>query len=125
MGVTDTTRKLKLAHWNANGVRNKTQELAQFLHNNDIDVLLLNETHLKPSLDLIVQNYKTYRSDRLGRPGGGVAALVRNRIRSALTESPLTPTIEHVDVEIHTSNQEKIRLSAIYTPPQNSWTQKT
>lgn len=107
---------MNILYWNANGVRNKTQELLQFLQDYNIDVALINETHTKPSHDLQIQNYRTYRTDRPNRPGGGTAILIRNRLKHVQTEHPDTDTIEHTDIIVRTKGQD-IRLSAIYTPP--------
>lgn len=43
------------------------------LYRRDVTV----ETHLKPSKNLKIQNYFTYRSDRKIRVGGGIAVVVK------------------------------------------------
>ena len=73
--------KLKLAHINIRSCRNKEVEISLFLKENDIDILLLNETWLKSNFKLDIPNYNITRNDRPRRRGRGVAILVRNDIK--------------------------------------------
>ena len=73
--------KLKLAHINIRSCRNKEVEISLFLKENDIDILLLNETWLKSNFKLDIPNYNITRNDRPRRRGRGVASLVRNDIK--------------------------------------------
>jgi exonuclease III len=41
---------LRLACWNANGIRGRKQELEHFLGQHGIDIYLLTETHLRPDI---------------------------------------------------------------------------
>ena len=54
-------QKLRLAHWNAEGVRQKKRELQNFLKQNDIDVCTIQETHLTENHRFYVRGYETYR----------------------------------------------------------------
>ena len=74
--------KLRLAHWNAEGVRQKKTELQNFLKQNGIDVCTIQETHLTQKHIFYVRGYETYRQDRESRSKGGVVTLVRNTIPS-------------------------------------------
>ena len=76
---TDRGKTLRLAYWNANGVRGKNEELVQFLSEKGIDICLLNETHLRNGESFRMANYVCYRNDRPTR-GGGTAILVRRGI---------------------------------------------
>lgn len=76
-------RNLKIGHWNANGLANKTSELQDFLQKHKIDIMLINETNLTPKMkNPDVPGYICYRKDRKAaksttkNPGGGVLALV-------------------------------------------------
>lgn len=66
----------KLCIWNANGAWKHRNELEVILHENEITVLLLSETHLKPGDWFYIRGYNIWRRNRLEIPGGGVAVCV-------------------------------------------------
>jgi hypothetical protein len=76
---TKWTKALRLACWNADGVRSKKQELDHFLGQHGIDICLLAETHLRAGEVFRLANYDCHRNDRLTE-GGGTAILVRRGI---------------------------------------------
>ena len=49
-----TGHQLRIMHWNAEGVRNKTLELQQFLKSHEIDVCCIQETSTAPAACQIV-----------------------------------------------------------------------
>ena len=82
-----TTNKLKIAHWNANGLRNKIEQLKNFIYEHNIDIMLINETKFTSRNNCNIQGYKTLRADRIStgtkNPGGGIAIFVKNGIPSS------------------------------------------
>lgn len=78
----DKDKNLKIAFWNANSIRNKKTELTLFLQQHAIDILLTNETFLKPNINFKIQNYNIYRDDRTDRPGGGTAIFLKRNLKS-------------------------------------------
>jgi hypothetical protein len=70
---------LRLACWNADGVRGKKQELEQFIGEHGVDFCLRNETYLEAGRALRFANYFCHRTDRTA-PGGGTATLVHKGI---------------------------------------------
>jgi exonuclease III len=76
---TKWTKALRLACWNAEGVRSRKQELDHFLGQHGIDKCLLAETHLRAREVFRLANYVCHRSDRLTE-GGGTAIQVRRGI---------------------------------------------
>jgi exonuclease III len=54
---TKWTKALRLACWNADGVRGRKQELDHFLGQHDIDIFLLAETHLRSREVFRLANY--------------------------------------------------------------------
>lgn len=110
--------KLRLISWNADGVAARKYELAQLLRDMDVDVALLQETHLRPTDSLNVPFYQTYRTDRRhqDRASGGTAILVHRRV----THRPL-PVMPAADIEVtriavHYDGEE-LEVSSIYNPP--------
>uniref|UniRef100_T1GUW3 Endonuclease/exonuclease/phosphatase domain-containing protein n=1 Tax=Megaselia scalaris TaxID=36166 RepID=T1GUW3_MEGSC len=57
---------IKIVHWNAQGISNisKITELNNLLDNLNIDIVLLNETFLKPNHKFYLNNFNILRSDR-------------------------------------------------------------
>lgn len=74
-------------HWNAEGVSNKKEELQHFLHENNINICCIQETHLQEEKTFKIRGYQVFRSDRKGRKKGGVMTLVRNNINAVEKKS--------------------------------------
>ena len=71
---------LKIASWNAYSIKAKKLELLKFLQEHEIDVLLVQETFLKPQDKFTLQNYTIIRQDRLRERGGGTLVATRKNI---------------------------------------------
>ncbi|GFV93656.1 hypothetical protein TNCV_1717641 [Trichonephila clavipes] len=71
---------LRIAAWNANGVRSRIIELRDFINKHSLDIILIQETHLRPGVSIRVPNYTLYRNDRQTQniPSGGTAILVKS-----------------------------------------------
>lgn len=69
--------------WNAQGATTKPviYQLQQFLNSEDVDVVFLSETLLKPHHKFYLNNYTTYRNDRT-EEGGGVAICIKKKHRT-------------------------------------------
>jgi hypothetical protein len=76
---TNGGKALRLAYWNADGVRSRKLELEQFLSEHGVDICLLNEMHLESGGALRSANYVCHRTDCPTR-GGSTAILVRRGI---------------------------------------------
>lgn len=61
---------MKIASWNCNGVRRRKDELRIFMEEEDLAVVMLQETHLKPGDQIAFPGYQMFRKDREGAPGG-------------------------------------------------------
>ena len=68
---------MNIVFWNCQGLRPKRKELQNYLLENQIDILALNETFLKPKSKCHLPGYDTYKNDRLVGTKGGVAILVK------------------------------------------------
>ncbi|GFW65532.1 hypothetical protein TNCV_1776761 [Trichonephila clavipes] len=76
---------LSLCSWNANGILSKLTELKIFIEQHSPDLILIQETHLRPSHNINIANYTCYRNDRPtssdnNRAFGGTLILVKNAI---------------------------------------------
>ena len=88
-------KSLCIAEWNANGLANHKLELIQFLHNNNIDVLLASETHFTDRTVLKLPQYSLYHSNHPdGTAHGGAAILIRTSLQHFETPAYQTDKIQ-------------------------------
>lgn len=73
-------KPLKLAYWNADGVRRDYDILTDFLEEFDIDIFLINETHLTPNQRFTIRNYTIYCTDGPRGHYGGTAIAVKSTL---------------------------------------------
>ena len=94
--------KLNIISWNANSVKGKMGELKEFLYEAEVDILLIQETFLKPTDPLKVPNYNIYRNDRLTGRGGGTAVIIKRNIEHHRLETPPITGMEATVIEART-----------------------
>ena len=63
---------MNIVFWNCQGLRPKRKEQQNYLLENQINVLALNETFLKPKFKFHLPGYDIYKNDRLVGTKGGV-----------------------------------------------------
>ena len=68
---------MNIAPWNSQGPRPKRKEPQNHLLENQIDILALNETFLKPKFKFHPQGYDIHKNDTLLGTKGGVAILAK------------------------------------------------
>ena len=71
---TRQTKNLNIVFRNCQGLRPKRKELQNYLLENQIDILALNETFLKPKFKFHLLGYDIYKNDRLVGTKGRVAS---------------------------------------------------
>ena len=76
------TRYLRCLTWNADGLKHQYYETIHFLLKNNIDIAFINETHLKPHINIAENRYKMYRLDRIDMQKGGLLILHKHTILS-------------------------------------------
>ena len=109
---------MNIVFWNCQGLRPKRKQLQTYLLQNQIDILALNETFLKPKFKFHFSGYGIYKNDRLVETKGGAAILVKkgiianqewkNEHFSVRTDN------EALAVEIGLQNGDKVILATIY-----------
>ncbi|KAF8788830.1 putative RNA-directed DNA polymerase like protein [Argiope bruennichi] len=98
------------------GIRHKYKELKYLILDWAPDVIAIQETHLRPSDNLKIPNYTSYRTDRLTHKGCGTAILIKNSIPHHPT--PISSTsFENTAISIDLPNGLHITLASIYRPP--------
>ena len=114
---------MNIVFWNCQGLRRKWKELQNYLLENQIDNLALNETFLKPKFKFYLPGYDIYKKDRLAGTIGGVSIFVKkgiivnqewkNEHFNVITDN------EALATEIELQNGDKIILATIYCPNGN------
>ena len=101
-------------HWNAEGVSNKKDELENFLHQNNINICCIQETHLQKGKPFKIRGYQIFRSDRVGRKKGGVMTLVRNNLNASETKRYMEEA-EYIEVKV-TTKETVLNIVNFYCP---------
>ena len=115
---------MNIVFWNCQGLRPKWKELQNYLLENQIDILALNEClFLKPKFKFHLPGYDIYKNDRLVGTQFGVAILVKkgiivnqewkNEHFNVITDN------EALAIEIEPQNGDKVILAIIYCPNGN------
>jgi exonuclease III len=72
---------LRIAQWNANGLQQHKKEVKLFLNQNQIDILLISETHLTSKNHFTIPGYDLcYTNHPDGTAHGGTAILIKTTI---------------------------------------------
>jgi hypothetical protein len=108
-------KALRLACWNANGVRGRKQELDHYLGQHGIDICLLTETHLRSGEVFRLANYVCPRNDRLIQ-GGGTAILVRRGIDHHAVPIQGLQHLEATAIQVKSVNK-PVKILAVYLSP--------
>lgn len=109
---------------NINGLKSKLEELKDFINEQNLDVMLVNETHLRPCQNAKIQNYNFFRKDRLINKGGGVAIYTKRSIKCTEFILPTLDTIEAVAVVLENEDFGEVLFISVYNPPNSILGQK-
>ena len=90
---------INILHWNAEGVSNKKKELQEFLHENNVKISCIQETHCKMVNLLKSEDTKFSGVIRKERKNGGVITLVRNNINARETKQYMEEA-EYLEVKV-------------------------
>ena len=114
---------MNIVFWNCQGLRPKRKELQNYLLENQIDILVLSETFLKPKFKFHLPRYDIYKNDRLVGTKAGVAILVKKGIIvnqkwkndhfNVITDN------EAFALETELQNGDQVILATIYYPNGN------
>ena len=115
-GRSNATGNFTLMHWNAEGVRNKKQDLQQFLKTHSIDICCIQETHLTENHRFTMRGYESFRLDRAGGFKGGVLTLVKNTIPAAEVHRSNDDSSELLGIKVFTKDK-AMTFFNFYSPP--------
>lgn len=113
---TTAVHYIKIASININGIRNKKLELISFAEEQNLDVILIQETLLQSKHKFTFPNFATFRDDRDAR-GGGTMILVKRHIQASSIPNPdVCNKIEGTFVDIAT-NRGPLIIGSVYCRP--------
>ena len=75
--------------WNAKSIMNKKTELEHILHEQEINICCIQETHLQSNKTFKIRGYQYFRSDRIIRNNSGIMTLVRNNINAFIIKTQM------------------------------------
>ncbi|GBP24041.1 RNA-directed DNA polymerase from mobile element jockey [Eumeta japonica] len=110
--------RLRVIYWNAGGISGKTQDLRTLVQSQDIHVVLLGDTKLRPRQELRLPNFFVYRRDEVSPRGiafRGTAVLLRRDIVHGGLEQPDFTNTRSIGVRVGAAGAD-LRLFAAYRP---------
>ncbi|GFV45676.1 probable RNA-directed DNA polymerase from transposon X-element [Trichonephila clavipes] len=111
---------LSLCSWNANGILAKINEFKLFVEKYSPDLILVQETKLRPIHNIRIANYTCYRNDRVAdghAVGGGTLIMIKNSINHFNMQTPQLQYTEATIVTINPPNFNPLTIISIYIPP--------
>ena len=120
--ITTEKGDLTIVQLNVRGITSKQMKVKELIDtsikSNTPDIILLCETWLNPfSPGLNIAGYDTYRNDRLGKKGGGVAILVSTRLRHQKIQLTSHSSFESLFIEVLVNPTKKLICGSAYRPP--------
>lgn len=105
-----------ILQWNPNGILNKQEELKLIIKELHPLIILIQESHLKPSDKLNIKNYKSCRCDFTEnlRASGGVLTLIHENILA--DEINLASNLQLVTIKIQSNILPQITICNLYIP---------
>lgn len=111
-------KSLSLAFFNANGLSPQRSLVGEFLHDHSVDIMLVQETFLKPShRDPKIANYNLVRNDRAAARGGGTLIYYKRPLHCIPLDPPALTNIEASVCRIAMTGHLPITVASVYLPP--------
>ena len=118
---TTCKSSLRILQWNAEGLSTKLYELSARLKEDDIDVCLIQESHLQEKSPMpFIEGYKVIRADRVATIRGGLVAYVRKTLVVEELGKVAIDATEVSSFRIQLKKKKWIHISNVYVPPAGS-----
>lgn len=112
--------ELKICLWNANGLSQHRLEIEKFLTEQNIDIMLISETHFTEKNNFKINDYQIYDTKHpSGKAHGGSAILIKNRIKHFQMEGFSEDYIQATSICLSEWNGNCI-ISSMYSPPKHT-----
>lgn len=109
--------KLKIVTWNANGLWQKLGEIEMFMHEKDIDICLISETHIKKESNTKINGFLDYHAIHPSKKArGGASLYIKECIEHSLGLKVEVESMQVISVQVSTQNV-SLNVSSIYCPP--------
>ena len=109
-----------IAVWNANGMHQHIHEIKAFIADQNIDIMLISETHLTEKSFVRIPNYTIYNTNHPAKTArGGSAIIIRNSIAHCNNPNYCQAHLQATSVTIQDSVG-KLTIAALYCPPRYS-----
>jgi len=108
-------RSIRILNWNANSIWNQLHTFKSFLKEQNIDIALINETHLKHYHTFKIPNYQIIRTDRPGLKGG-TAIIIKSQLPYDNLVLPQLQTLEATGIQLYTKGKPIICRAAYIKP---------
>ena len=106
---------IKILQFNANGLKNKFNELSNWLNNEDIKIAAIQETKFNTKSKIpTIPNYTLIFENRANN-GGGVAFLIHKSLNFQRLPEIKDPHIEHIGIKV-----DNLTIINLYIPPTTS-----
>jgi hypothetical protein len=112
---TTSGKTLRLACWDADGVRGRKLELEQFIGQHGVDICILSQIFLNPGQAFRLANYVCHRTDR-PTAGGGTAILVRRGIAHHPDPVLCLTQLEATAIQVMLAGR-RVKILAAYLSP--------
>lgn len=110
---------LKIAVWNANGLTKNAAEVKAFILDQNLDILLISETHFTHKSYFKVPKYSIYHTLHPdGTAHGGTAVIIKDAIKHHEIEAYKQPHLQATSVAIE-DWKGPLTITAVYSPPKH------
>lgn len=107
-------------HFNVQSATSKKVDIEQVAHHEQLDIIMLNETFLKPNKQFKLKGYTVHRHDRSRAERGGVCICIRSTIPClVVSKSSSDSIIEWITIRLPKilPNGEDLHVASVYNPP--------
>lgn len=112
--------QIKIAIWNANGLTQHKLEVQSFIVNQNIDIMLISETHFTQKNYFKIKGYSIYDTKHPdGKGHGGAAIIINDKIKHYEHSSFETEHIQATSIVLEEWSGECV-LAAVYCPPKHA-----
>ncbi|GFQ86311.1 putative RNA-directed DNA polymerase from transposon X-element [Trichonephila clavata] len=111
----------RIASWNAKGVSSRKIEPQDFINKHSLDIILIQQTHLRPGVNFKIPNFTTFRNGRIPiptHPSGGTAILIKSSLKHHHIPTPSLGAVEATAVVLTPPpDDDPLSIASIYISP--------
>ena len=114
---------LKIGVWNANGLPHHRDELVTFINTNEIDIMLISETHFTNKNYIKIPRYTSYNTNHpSGRAHGGAAVIIKSSIKHYELNKYEEESIQATCIVVE-DWLGPLTIASVYCPPRHTISQ--